>query len=170
MGVRFELTKDYNLSFYYKTVLRVDGSNFEEILIETDNKLRTLENNSKVNCKNACVLLDENIENFSTSLEYLNQLNVIINYDIFINDKFYFEILRDYNFNVFRYYPSTDFSVYNEFIDKPFLVRANFIKKHFTNLSNSVHDHNYYMHKFFIENNLLQDTVWSYQNYKDEFA
>lgn len=170
MVLRFELTQEYNLSFYYKTVLRVDGSNFKEILIKTNNKLRTLENNSKVNCKNACVLLDENIENFSSSLEYLTQLDVLINYDIFINDKFYFEILKNYNFNVFRYYPSTDFSVYNKFIDKPFSVRATLVKKHFTNLSNSVHDHNYYMHKFFIENNLLQDTVWSYQNYKDEFA
>jgi len=86
---------------------------------------------------------------------------------IFINDKFYFDILESSGFtNVNRVYGNAavgfDLTI-NEFIDK-FELSINDIKFKFQRLSNSRHDHNYYIMDFLKQNNLLKETMWSYLN------
>lgn len=88
---------------------------------------------------------------------------------IFINDKFYFDVLKNSGFkNVFRVYGGTEenkkamSNVCNSI--KKFNVSINLIDFKFQRLSNSRHDHNYYIMNMLTKHNLLKDILWSYSN------
>lgn len=86
---------------------------------------------------------------------------------IFINDKFYFDVLKSSGFeNVYRIYGNAetcfDLSLCNQV--KKFNFSTADIKFKFQRLSNSRHDHNYYIMNMLSMHDLLEDVLWSYEN------
>jgi len=173
--MNIELNIDTSLSKFYDWVITLDDSSLLDIL----EKINTIVKNSlEKECKgllkpkSKCFLLYENIEQTPVLSieEWQQQLSCYPNardIDIYINDKYFYDLLKKLGLRVYRYYPSNDFEILNSC--SRFQLSTEKIQHHFTNLSYSRHDHNYELHKFFYENNLLDKTLWSFHNSVDKY-
>ena len=125
-----------------------------------------INSNPNINPREICFIFEENCES-QQQWDWDFLLNRIYKclkqVSIFVNDKFYYDIFKQNDFNVTRYWPGHLVAPIYE-INNTFTLRLDEINKHFCRLSNSRHDHNYYIHKFLTEKNLLSQSHWSYSN------
>jgi len=167
MGVKNEFYVSYVFQDAFVEIRDIDSPDFALILdqmLSLYNEITT----SNVNFppEKICFIFEENCES-QKQWDWDFVLNRIYSclkpVSIFVNDKFYYEILKRNGFNVTRYWPGH--LVAPVFSANPrFDLRLDSITNHFCRLSMSRHDHNYIIHKFLTQKDLLQQTIWSYSN------
>jgi len=149
----------------FKNPFIIENSEFSKILDKMYDIYHENDDYSTIS-SDICFLITENCESqkqWDWDFLLLNVYHCLKDIAIFINDDYYYNIFKRNKFNVWKYWPSEDISsIFN--INSDFDLRLNKIDKTFCRLSNSRHDHNYYIHKFLVQKQLLEITNWSYNN------
>lgn len=155
------------LESFYELVEYIEESTFDACLL----RINDFAKNCVENEEKYALVIAENSQPTRTFDEYVflcsKYFNHLKNEKIYVNDKFYFDILQSSGFNaVYRIYGNAKFDFDLALCNK--VNQGNLeidkIEFKFQRLSGSRHDHNYYIMKFLVNSGILEDTLWSFLN------